>query len=271
MKTRILVAVIGLPLLLVALLVPTAIPTLILVMALCVIGAYELMYNTGLAKHSRLLLWSSVMAVGICIWSFFGLPATFGKVLALLYVIALFGEMLAAHPKLKLRTICVAVLAGAVIPYLLSSIIRLRTFQNGTFYVLVPFILSMVPDSGAYFVGRAMGKRKLAPEISPNKTVEGAIGGLFAGAVAMVLYGFILQAFFKFQVNYFFAVFYGLVGSAISIFGDLSFSAIKRQVQIKDFGNLLPGHGGVLDRFDSTTYVAALTEVLLLLMPFAVK
>lgn len=271
MKTRILVAVIGLPLLLIALLVPTTIPTLLLVAALCVIGAYELLYNTGIAKHFRLFLWSSLMAVGVCIWSFLGLPATFGKVLALLFVSALFAELLAAHTKLKLRTVTVAVLAGAVIPYLLSSIIRLRCLENGAFYVLVPFILSMVPDSGAYFVGKAMGKRKLAPVISPKKTVEGAIGGLLSGAAAMVIFGLILQLFFGFTVNYLFAVIYGILGSAMSIFGDLSFSVIKRQVQIKDFGNLLPGHGGVLDRFDSTTFVAALTEVLLLLIPFAVK
>lgn len=271
MKTRILVAVIGLPLLLLALLVPTPIPTLIFVCALCVIGAYELMYNTGLARHYRLLLWSSVMAVGVCVWSFFGLPATFGKIIALLYTIALFGEMLAAQTKLKFRTVCVAVFAGVVFPYLLSSLIRLRCYENGVFYVLVPFILSMVPDSGAYFIGKAMGKHKLAPVISPKKTVEGAIGGLFTGAVAMVLYALILQLFFRFQVNYIFALIYGLLGSAMSIFGDLSLSVIKRQVQIKDFGNLLPGHGGVLDRFDSTTFVAVLTEVLLLTIPFAVR
>lgn len=271
MKTRILVAVIGLPLLLLVLLVPTAVPTLLFVSVLCVIGAYELMFHSGLAKHGRLLLWSSIMAVLICVWSFFGMPAIFGRVIAVLYLVALFAEMFAAHTELKLQTVGVAVFAGVVIPYLLSAIIRLRCYENGAFYVLVPFILSMVPDSGAYFVGRAMGKHKLAPIISPKKTVEGAIGGLIAGALAMVIYGLILQSFFGFRVNYFFAVIFGILGSAVSVFGDLSFSVIKRQVQIKDFGNLLPGHGGVLDRFDSTTFVAALTEAMLFLIPFAVK
>lgn len=271
MKTRILVAAIGLPLLLLALLVPTTIPTAVLVAALCVIGAYELMYHTGLAKNPKLLLTSCIMAVGICVCSVFSLPAAVLQTLLFLYLVALFAQMLAAHTKLKLRTVCVAFFAGAVIPYLLSAVIRLRCLENGAFYVLVPFILSMVPDSGAYFVGRAMGKHKLAPIISPKKTVEGAVGGLIAGAAAMVIYGLVLQLFFGFQVNYFFAIIYGIFGSAISVFGDLSFSVIKRQVQIKDFGNLLPGHGGVLDRFDSTTFVAALTEVLMLSIPFAVK
>lgn len=271
MKTRILVAVIGLPILLVILLVPTPIPTAAAVTLLSVIGVYEMLYNTKLVRHLRLLLWSCLMAVGVCIWSAAGMPAVLGRVLVLAFVGALFGEMLAAHTKLKLRNICICLLAGAVIPYLLSAIIRLRYFENGVFYVLVPFILSMVPDSGAYFVGRAMGKHKLAPVISPKKTVEGAIGGLVTGALAMLLYGLILQLFFGFSVNYFFAIVYGIAGSAMSIFGDLSFSVIKRQVEIKDFGDLLPGHGGVLDRFDSTAFVAPLTELLLVLIPFAVK
>lgn len=271
MKTRILVAAIGLPILLLILLVPTPIPTAAAVTVLSIIGVYEMLYNTKLVRHFRLLLWSCLMAIGVCVWSALDMNAALGRALVLAFVCALFGEMLAAHTKLKLRSICVALMAGAVIPYLLGAIIRLRCYENGAFYVLVPFILSMVPDSGAYFIGRAMGKHKLAPVISPKKTVEGAVGGLITGALAMVLYGVILQLFFKFEVNYIFAAIYGLVGAAMSIFGDLSFSVIKRQVGIKDFGNLLPGHGGALDRFDSTTFVAPLTEVLLLLIPFAVK
>lgn len=275
MKTRIIVAAIGLPLLLVALLVPTPIPTLVLVSLLSVIGAYELLYNAKYARNLFLMVLASAMGVGVCIWSFFDLPASFGKVLFLLFFVALFDKMLIDAGKeknsLKLRTVGIVLIAGALIPYLLSAIVRLRCLENGAFYVLVPFILSMVPDSGAYFVGRAMGKHKLAPVISPNKTVEGAVGGLITGALAMVLYGLILQLIFKFEVNYFFAVIYGILGAVISIFGDLTFSAMKRQVGIKDFGNLLPGHGGVLDRFDSTAFVAPLVEVLLLLIPFAVK
>lgn len=271
MKTRILVAVIGLPILLLILLVPTPIPTAAAVTLLSIIGVYEMLYNTKLVKQFRLLLWSCLMAIGVCVWSVAGMHPALGRALVVLFVGALFGEMLAAHTKLKLRSICICLLAGAVVPYLLSAIIRLRFFENGVFYVLVPFILSMVPDSGAYFVGRAMGKRKLAPVISPKKTVEGAVGGLITGALAMLLYGLILQLFFGFAVNYFFAIIYGILGSAMSIFGDLSFSVIKRQVDIKDFGNLLPGHGGVLDRFDSTAFVAPLTELLLVLIPFAVK
>jgi phosphatidate cytidylyltransferase len=179
--------------------------------------------------------------------------------------------MLAAHTNLKFSTVCVAIFGGLVFPYLLSALVRLRVMENGQFYILVAFLLTMVPDSGAYFAGMAFGKHKLAPIISPKKTVEGAVGGVLATVAAMLLYCLVLQFAFKFKVNYVYAVLYGVLGAGGSILGDLTFSVIKRQTKIKDYGNLLPGHGGILDRFDSTVVVAPLTELLIVLLPFAVK
>ena len=115
------------------------------------------------------------------------------------------------------------------------------------------------------------GKHKLAPTISPKKTVEGVVGGVIGAVVGMVLYCLILQIFFQFRVNYILAICYGVLGSFAGVFGDLCFSVIKRQKGIKDYGNLMPGHGGVLDRFDSMMIIGPLTEVLLLLLPVAVK
>ena len=116
-----------------------------------------------------------------------------------------------------------------------------------------------------------MGKHKLAPAISPKKTVEGAIGGVLAAVVGMLLFTWILDLAFGFRVHYGYALIYGIVGSLMSVFGDLCFSVIKRQTGIKDYGNLIPGHGGVLDRFDSMLIVAPVTEALLILIPLAVK
>ena len=107
--------------------------------------------------------------------------------------------------------------------------------------------------------------------ISPKKTIEGVVGGVLATMLSMVIYCVILQFGFGFTVNYLYALIYGFVGSLGGVFGDLAFSAIKRQTGIKDYGNLIPGHGGILDRFDSMTVVAPLAEVLLLLLPVAVK
>lgn len=271
MKTRILVAAIGLPLLLIVVLVLPPVATAVLVAAMSVIAVYELLIRTGLLKHVRIFIYSCLLAVAICVWSWLGLSRQIGMLSVLLYLCALFCEMLGSHTTLKFRSVCVAIFAAAVIPYLLGALIRVRVMQNGQYYILAVFLLTMVPDSAAYFCGRAFGKRKLAPIISPNKTVEGAIGGVATTVAAMLLYCLVLQLAFKFTVDYPIAVIFGLLGAAGSILGDLTFSVIKRQVKIKDYGNLLPGHGGILDRFDSTMVVAPLVEALLLLYPFAVK
>ena len=129
----------------------------------------------------------------------------------------------------------------------------------------------MVPDSGAYFVGRAFGRRRLAPLISPKKTVEGAVGGVISAVAAMLIYGIILRFGFGFEVNFIYAFIYGVLCSVASVVGDLVFSVVKRQVKLKDYGNILPGHGGILDRFDSMVVVAPLVEAFILLIPFAVR
>ena len=270
MKTRILVAAVGLPLLLLVVLVLPSIATALLVAAMSVLAVYELLIGAGFCKHVRIFAYSSMMAVAVSIWSWYGMPRTFGAVCVLVYLCALFCEMLAAHTELKLRTVCAAIFAALILPYLLGALIRLRIMGLGKYYVLTVFLLTMIPDSGAYFAGRLFGKRKLCPVISPNKTIEGAIGGTVCTILFMLLYALILQFGFKLRVNYIFAVIYGVLGALGSILGDLTFSVIKRQAKIKDYGTLLPGHGGILDRFDSTMVVAPLVEVLVLLIPFAV-
>ena len=271
MKTRIIVAAIGLPLLLLVVLVLPSVGTALLVAAMAVLAVYELFIGAGFCKHVRIFAYSSLMALLVVLWSWLGQPRTMGAICLLLYLCALFGEMLAAHTELKLRTVCVAVFGALVIPYLLGALVRLRIMDCGKFYILTAFLLTMVPDSGAYFAGRFFGKRKLCPIISPNKTVEGAIGGVVCTVVLMLLYTLILQLGFKLRVNYLYAIVYAILGAGGSILGDLTFSVIKRQAKIKDYGSLLPGHGGVLDRFDSTMVVGPLVEVLVLLIPFAVK
>ena len=144
------------------------------------------------------------------------------------------------------------------------------TVLFAVYLVVLPFVISMLSDTGAYFAGKFLGKHKLAPVISPKKTVEGLLGGFVSAVSCMLLYGLILQLACGLQVNYWFALVYGLLGSAAGVFGDLCFSAIKRQVDIKDYGNLIPGHGGVLDRFDSVVIVAPLLELLIILIAMAV-
>ena len=268
MGTRILVACIGLPLLLAVVLFLPPLATAILFAAACVIAAYEMLWRTGILKHKRILCYTAVMAAATVMWSWMRACAVVSEqtlwasmlIGLFVYFCALFCELLAAHTKLQFSALCVALFSGFVYPFLIGALVRLRGMQNGKYFILVAFVLSMVADSGAYFVGRACGKHKLAPVISPKKTVEGAVGGVIANKC----FGFT-------QVNYFYAAIYGVVGAIGSIVGDLTLSVVKRQVGIKDYGNLLPGHGGILDRFDSTMIVAPMAEILMLLIPFAAK
>lgn len=133
-----------------------------------------------------------------------------------------------------------------------SAVILLRDIpKNGKFLYLIPFVFGWVTDTFAYFTGRLFGKHKLIPAVSPKKTVEGAIGGAVCCALVAMLYGLLAGIWFDAVPNYVVLALSGLVIAVVSQIGDLAMSAIKRQYGIKDYGKLLPGHGGLLDRFDS--------------------
>jgi len=143
-------------------------------------------------------------------------------------------------------------------------IVCLRNQENGAYLYLLPFIGALSSDTFAYFFGCAFGKHKLIPEISPKKTIEGSISGIFFGALSFVLYGWILKTWFlpSSTPNYLVLALSGIIVSAISQCGDLIASAVKRYYGVKDFGNLFPGHGGVLDRFDSVLATAPVLYII---------
>ena len=269
MKTRILAAAVLVPVLLIILLALPKLVASIVFALMMAIAAYELLYRTGLVRHTRLVIWSALMAVAVTIWSYFDAVHDYAVIGILIFLVALFGEMMHDHVKVSFDMIAMCVVSGLVVPYLLTSLIRILDLKLGRFLILVPFAIAFLSDAGAYFVGMRFGKHKLAPVVSPNKTIEGVLGGLVTSMLGMLIYGVVLQIL-SFKVNYGLAVLYGLLGSAAATFGDLCFSIIKRQTGIKDYGNLIPGHGGVLDRFDSMMTVAPMIEVLLSLLPFAV-
>ena len=251
MKIRILSAAIALPLFLAVLLVPVTWPTALLLAAMCAIGARELLWATGLVPHKRLVAYAMICGALVCLWSYLGCPRWLGLAGVTAFFLAQAGELLAAHAKLSFSEIAAMAFAGLLVPLLLSALVRIRCMDHGAALIFMPLVLAFTSDSGAYFAGRAFGKHKLAPVISPKKTVEGAIGGVASTVLFVLLYG--------------------LAGAVCGMVGDLMFSVVKRQAGIKDYGNVLPGHGGVLDRFDSMVAVAPVAELLLLVLPFAVK
>ena len=271
MKTRVLVALSLLPIFLIIILLCPVWATAILVAAMSALAVYELLYTAGLLRHLRIIAYSAAAAVGIAFWSCFGCSHVWGLTIVVLYFAALFCELLAANTNLPFHKLTVAAFSALVVPFMLSALIRILNTEFGRYNVLIALILAFSSDSGAYFVGRKFGKHKLAPVISPKKTVEGFVGGIASSVLLMLLYTLVLQLCFRFTVDYVSAVIYGILGSLGSVAGDLVFSVIKRQSGIKDYGKLMPGHGGILDRFDSMVVVAPLTELLLMVLPIIVK
>lgn len=271
MKTRIIAAAVLIPILIVLVLFAPKMISAVIFALLLGIGSYELLYRTHLVRHPRLVIYSSVMAFAVVMWSHAGAVHAWLLIGILLYTFLLFAEMMMDHVKVHIEMLALCYLSGVIVPFLLSALIRILGMTTGRYVILIPFAVAFLSDGGAYFVGLKFGRHKLAPVVSPNKTIEGALGGVVAAMVGMVIYALILDlAFPAFQVNYGYAILYGIIGSVTGVFGDLCFSIIKRQTGIKDYGNLIPGHGGVLDRFDSMMMVAPLMEALLLLAPVVI-
>ena len=270
MGKRVMVAVIFIPLLAVAIygvspVYPVVLP--ILVAGLSMIAVHEVLWSTGFLKHTRISGYSLVLAGLVPFWVYYSgalMPALCGM---FVYVVLLFAEAIASHKRITLEKMGGAFFLSVVIPFFLSSLLRIRQMEHWQFLIILPFLVAFLSDAFALFAGMAFGKHKLAPELSPKKTVEGAIGGFVGAIVSAVVYGVVLQMGFSVSVNYFYLVVYGALGSVVSQLGDLSFSYIKREYGLKDFGNIFPGHGGVLDRFDSVIFCAPLIELLIQFLP----
>ena len=266
MKTRVIAALVLLPVLLLLVLVAPKWLAAVIFGLILSVATYELLYRTGLVRHARLVIYSAVMAFATSLWSYFGAVHAYAVLGILVFLIVLFAEMMADHIKVRVEMLCMCFFGGLIVPYLLTALIRILAMKIGRYVILIPFIAGYANDTGAYLVGMRYGKHKLAPVVSPNKTIEGLLGGFAGSVICMLVYALILRIM-NFNVNFGYALIYGVLGAAAGTFGDLCFSVIKRQTGIKDYGNLIPGHGGVLDRFDSIMTVAPLMEALLLLLP----
>ena len=269
MKNRVIVAVIGIPVLLAVIFFAPLWAWGIVVAIMASFCAWELLHCAMPEFVPRFAIYAGVCGAAVPIGTAFGAGELTFKIAAYALFVVMFAEMMLSFRKEKrvpFIDLALVFAAGLVIPFLLSALVRLGLREPKAPYLLLPFVITWLSDSGAFFVGRSRGKTKLAPALSPNKTVEGSVGGFVCAILAAILYGLILY-WCHFRVNILVMAVYGFFGSLAGQAGDLAFSAIKREHGIKDYSNLLPGHGGMLDRFDSMYYLAPLTELWMLLLP----
>lgn len=267
MKIRIISASVGSLLLLLIFCLAPKWATAVIASFFSVGAAYELYHNGGLVKNKPLCVLGYLMAAVQPFIFYFQADEWIKKLIILVYILASFIIVMFSRGKTKLEEIGYGIFTCLIIPYTYSSAVRIISAPNGRILILIPFVISFISDAGAYFVGKAVGKHHFAVDVSPNKTAEGVLGGIAAAALGLAIYCIIADKALGCSVNYILIILYSLAGSLSATIGDLCFSAIKRQAGIKDFGNLIPGHGGILDRFDSITVVFIACEILFTKLP----
>lgn len=261
MVTRIISAVVATVLAVVVLLFHNTIVFYFAVSFLTVLMLYEIIHAVNCLKYK--------LTAGICF--LFGLLTPFfyyenilkyKNMFLTVCIIALFFTFILQYKVLSFDKLCMMITSSVLITLSMNSLISIKTSDenHGLFLLIISLCGAWLADSGAYFSGTFFGKHKLCPNISPKKTVEGVIGGTLTNAVLFILIGFVYT---KIQnssetvvsLNYIYLALFGMACSLLGLLGDLSASLVKRQCNIKDYGNIMPGHGGALDRFDSVLFV----------------
>ena len=264
MKTRVITAVVAIAAFIPILFFLPTICLRIVISLFCLVGAYELMGEAkAVDKKSPYLYFCCLLAFAVAFIA--GDPLYTRWILYLVIWLFMFGAFLFGvlnKEKVNVSAVCRGFFAALVVPYMFSAVVRTISIPSyGKYLVLLPWICVWVCDSMALFVGKAFGKRKLAPLVSPKKTVAGSVGGLIGAVIASAIYVLVIKLVFNVQLNIISALIFGALGSTAGQLGDLAFSLIKREAEIKDYGKIFPGHGGVYDRFDSIIFASSFFEI----------
>ena len=173
------------------------------------------------------------------------------------YLILLMFVYVFTYPRYRTEQLLAAFFGVFYVAVMLSFVWQTRMLPAGSYIVWLVFLCSWGCDTCAYCVGVLIGKHKMSPKLSPKKSVEGAVGGVLGAALLTILYGLAFKKAMGTEVSHILIMgAISAVGALISMVGDLTASAIKRNYEIKDYGTLIPGHGGILDRFDSVIFTA---------------
>lgn len=227
--------------------------------AIALMAVFELYRGAGLAGKDPLMILALAGAVVIPLVNLPGYIDLLALVFPLILLAFLMAMLRVEEMPVPGRFASFAL--SIAVSLFFAAVPRLRSQPYGLLNLLMMILVCVATDAAAYFVGRAHGRHKLAPSVSPNKTIEGALGGTVVAILTAMLFCVLAEVFTGVRINYAAVVLYAAVTSVVGQMGDLSMSLIKRRVGIKDFGRLLPGHGGILDRFDSQSFAAPFTLI----------
>lgn len=260
----------------------------------------------GVIAAIAIIFFASVQVIGVCIaiiaalglWEFYRVTGLFSKkspsvflgytyaaflyvytiltgsvnsyvflLSVLIYVFLLLTLTVMFHDKMSFNEAAVSFLGTVYIAVFFLHIVLIRALNSGKLLIWILFICAWATDTFAYIFGKTMGKHKLCPKISPKKTVEGSLGGILGCMLCVFVYTLAVSGICGFGANYASALAAAALGALFSQVGDLAASCIKREHGAKDYSNLIPGHGGILDRFDSVLFISPLIYYILAHFP----
>ena len=273
MKTRVITAIVGIAVLILVLFTFDTVIFNLVVAGITLLAIHEIYAAMGFGKKEWPLyaVWIPLTLLILLP----GTPLSRGGMLTVLYGLVAFVciYLVVRNGQISFARAAGLVMYGGIVLFCFYSLIYLKELlpmeqyhYDAVFFILLILCFAWGGDTCAYFAGRAFGKHKLCPVVSPNKTVEGAIGGVLGtmafGVIATFIYSIAadrMEAFTRSNIGismYAIIALLGLVASVLGIYGDLFASVVKRQRGIKDYGTIFPGHGGIMDRFDSVTFIA---------------
>lgn len=262
MGTRLISAAVGIAASIVVLILHNTVVLNIAVAAIVVLMLYEL-FKAGKCINIRLTCLPAFVYGTVMPFMASGTAFKYRFAINLVLILMIFLSYIAQHETLKYYKLLYILGCTVLVSNSMSCLVALNDMDkvNGLMYLIMGLCGAWLADSGAYFVGTFLGKHKLCPDISPNKTVEGFIGGIAVTGILFVLINLcyskilLLVSEQSVSVNYFEVFLLGVALAVVGTIGDFSASVLKRQCGIKDYGSIMPGHGGAMDRFDSVLFV----------------
>lgn len=269
MLTRIITAVIGIPLVIAVIVLGDPWLRLIMMVISC-IGLYE--FYSAIKSEYKPMQWLGYIAV-IIYYLLFSAMNRHSTVFLSVFILIALTVLVITYSRYTIADIALTVFPIIYVAMFFSFLLLIREAEYGMFWVWLIPLSAWGSDTCAYFAGLTLGKHKLAPQLSPKKTVEGSVGGVIGAALIAYIYTMIYTHFQYGELRSYvlLIIIAATLGAIFSQVGDLAASAIKRHFNVKDFGNLLPGHGGILDRFDSILFVAPTIYIMVMVAQYVMR